>query len=145
MKKTSPRSSLLLIELIIAILIFSLTAALCLRIFAKSHSLGDRTVELDMAVRQATSVSELIVQEGGLESKLPQLYPEADIDPGNIIIYYNRDFEACGHRDAYFQMNILSSNDTDDRLTSYNISVCKDSNATTIYSMETTAYEQYRP
>lgn len=144
MKKTTRRSSLLLIELIIAILIFSLTGALCLQLFVKSHSLGKRTEELDMAVRQAVSVSELIAQKDGLERELSRLYPDADIDPGNIIIYYNRNFEECSHKDAYYQMNILSS-DTDDRLTSYKISVCKDSNATTIYSMETTAYNQLQP
>ena len=141
MKKTSSRSSLLLIELIIAILIFSLAGALCLQLFVQSHSLGKRTEELDIAVRQAVSVSELILQPEGLEKTIPQLYPEADIDPGNIIIYYNQDFEACSHKDAYYQMNILSSA-VDERLTSYKISVCKDSNATTIYSMETSAYEQ---
>lgn len=144
MKKTTRRSSLLLIELIIAILIFSLTGALCLQLFVKSHSLGKRTEELDMAVRQAVSVSELIAQKDGLEHELSQLYPDADMDPGNIIIYYNRNFEECSHKDAYYQMNILSS-DTDERLTSYKISVCKDSNTTTIYSMETTAYNPLQP
>lgn len=144
MRKTSSRSSLLLIELIMAILIFSLAGGICLQLFVKSHSLGTRTAELDMAVRQATSVSEILAQEDALEKELPKLYPNADIGSGTVTIYYDEDFQICGREDAYFQMNI-SSADKGGQLTSYAITVRKDSNATTIYSMETTAYQQARP
>ncbi|MCI9598087.1 MAG: hypothetical protein HFE75_12495 [Firmicutes bacterium] len=141
---TSLRSSLLLIELIMAILIFSLAGGMCLQIFAKSHSLGMRTVELDMAVREATSVSEVLSQKDALENELPELYPKAEIAAGSITIYYDKDFQACGRKDACFQMNIRG-NDKGRRLVSYAITVRKDSDAAAIYSMETTTYQQVRP
>ncbi len=147
MKKISSRSSLLLIELIMAILIFALASGVCLQIFVKSHSLSKRTGELDMAVRQATSVSELLTQKAGaekVEKTLSRIYPEADLAAGKATIYYDEDFVACGGEDSYFQMEIRSS-DSGDGLTSYDIAVYKDQGATKIYNMETTVYQQSHP
>ena len=57
-KHTSSRSGLLLMEIIIAILFFSVVSAVCLQLFVKSHNLGQDTEELDMAVRHAGSVAD---------------------------------------------------------------------------------------
>lgn len=51
MKRTSnSRSSLFLIELIIAILFFSLVSAVCLRAFARSHILTENARDLNAAL-----------------------------------------------------------------------------------------------
>lgn len=144
MKRVSSRSSLLLIEIIIAILIFSVASAVCLQLFAKSHTLSKRTEELDIAVREATSVSELLAQGDTLKKNLTRFYPYADITPDSAVIYYDIDFQPCERRQSYFQMNILPSS-RQDRIRAYTITVCKDSNTATIYRMETTAYEPLRP
>ncbi len=141
MKKTASRSSLLLIELTMAILIFSLASGVCLQIFVKSHSLGERTAELDMAVRQATSVSEMLVQKDPREKGLLRIYPDADAVSGKVTIYYDKDLAACRREDSYFQMEIRSL-DSGNKLVSYDIAVYKDEGATKIYSMDTTVYRQ---
>ena len=56
-KQTSSRSGLLLMEIIIAILFFSVVSAICLQLFVKAHNMGTDTEELDMAVRQCSSVA----------------------------------------------------------------------------------------
>lgn len=143
-RKMSSRSALLLIELIMAILIFSLSGAICLQLFVKSHSLGERTQQLDIAVRQASSVCEILTQEKSPQKVLSGLYPDAHITPDSMSIYYDQDFHACGWEQAYFQINITAAS-SHERLTLYSISVCKDGNATTVYSTQATAYRQYLP
>lgn len=41
-KHTSSRSGLLLMEIIIAILFFSVVSAICLQLFVKAHSMGQQ-------------------------------------------------------------------------------------------------------
>lgn len=62
---SSSRSGLLLMEIILAILFFSLISALCLQVFVKAHTLSQDTRKLDAAVRQADSVaSDLFILAG---------------------------------------------------------------------------------
>lgn len=144
MKRVSSRSSLLLIEIIIAILIFSVASAICLQLFAKSHTLSKQTEELDIAVREAVSVSALLTDGDAPEENLARFYPYADITSDSSVIYYDAAFQPCERQQSYFQMNILPSS-RQDRIRAYTITVCKDSNRTTIYRMETTSYEPLRP
>ena len=53
MKRTpAKRSSLFLLELIIAILFFSLTSAVCVQFFARAHRISRQTQERYPAVRR---------------------------------------------------------------------------------------------
>lgn len=58
---SSSRSGLLLMEIILAILFFSLISALCLQVFVKAHTLSQDTRKLDAAVRQADSVASVLL------------------------------------------------------------------------------------
>ena len=49
MRKNSSRSGLFLMEIILAILAFSVVSAICLQLFVKAHNLGQDTKDLDMA------------------------------------------------------------------------------------------------
>ncbi len=62
MKKS--RSSLFLMELIVVIFFFSLTAAVCLQIFVKAHTLGEKTKNLNNAVLLAQNTGELFYEYG---------------------------------------------------------------------------------
>ena len=61
-KLSSSRSSLLLMELILAILFFALASAICLQLFVKASLLSRDTQELDRAVRRDSRR-----YDGGLE------------------------------------------------------------------------------
>ena len=52
-------SRMFLMELIIAILFFSLAGAICLRMFAVSRKMSDDTTALNMAMNQASNVAVL--------------------------------------------------------------------------------------
>ena len=62
MKTHNPakRSSLFLMELMIAILFFSLASAVCVQLFVKSHLLTREAADLNQAVSQAQSAAEVI-------------------------------------------------------------------------------------
>ena len=57
MKRTpAKRSSLFLLELIIAILFFSLTSAVCVQFFARAHQISRQTQELNAALERYPAV-----------------------------------------------------------------------------------------
>ena len=53
-------SSMFLMEIMIAILFFSLVSAICLRIFTASRQMGQDTNDLNMAVNQSENIAELL-------------------------------------------------------------------------------------
>ena len=66
MKRTpARRSSLFLLECIIAILFFILTAAVCVSFFAKSYTLSKGSEDLSMAVQIVSSYAEEFRAEHG--------------------------------------------------------------------------------
>lgn len=52
------KSSLFLMELIIALLFFSLASTVCIRLFVKAHALSARTVDQNYAVNYAQNMAE---------------------------------------------------------------------------------------
>lgn len=59
MKKHSSRSSIFLIEIIVAILCFALVSAVCLQIFVQSKRVSEDSVNLNNAVLAVSSVCEI--------------------------------------------------------------------------------------
>ena len=58
MQHAPKRSSLFLIELILAIAFFSIAAAICVQFFAKAHALQNESTKLNYALHLATSTAE---------------------------------------------------------------------------------------
>lgn len=74
------RSSLFLMELIIAILFFSLTGAVCIQLFVKAHLISRSTIELNHAIVQAQNLAEIWLSTDGAEQPAP-LYFDSDWNP----------------------------------------------------------------
>ena len=53
------RSSIFLMEIIIAILFFSLVSAVCLQVFVKAHNMTEETARLNMAVTVVGNTAEM--------------------------------------------------------------------------------------
>ena len=82
-KHRSRSSSLFLMELIIAILVFAVASAVCLQIFVTSHQLSDRASKLNSAVNEASSIAEIVNASSSLseaEDLVSGNYPDADVD-----------------------------------------------------------------
>ena len=59
-RKNASRSGMLLLELMMAILIFSLSAAVCIQVFVKAHDLSARAEDLAQAVNSCGSAAEIL-------------------------------------------------------------------------------------
>lgn len=109
-------SSLFLMELIIAILFFSASSAVCVQFFVKSHLMSNDSNALNHAVNECTGAAEMIDTADSIEDGVNMLkrlypngsYPEIQTDTKNadIEVYYNDTFEACISQDAAFILTL---------------------------------------
>lgn len=64
-RKRMSKSALFLMELLIVILFFSLTAAICMQIFSQAKITADKASELSAAITEAQNAAELYKANGG--------------------------------------------------------------------------------
>ncbi len=135
------KTSLFLIEMIIAVLFFSICAAICVQIFAKAYTTSRDTQTLNSAVTLCTSAAELFYGYNGDLSKI-----QNTVDPkrmstyknGVLTFYYDQDFNLCHVGDALYYLNMYDKK-TDDLMISY-ISLNRCSDNETLYDLDCTLY-----
>lgn len=106
-------SSLFLMELILAILFFSITSAVCVQFFVKSHLLSKESKTLSQAVGECSGIAEITSVSDSADvaaALLRDRYP--DIDAGQAagspaVIYYDDSFSPCGERDAVYTLEAV--------------------------------------
>lgn len=117
------RSSIFLMEIIIAILFFSLVSAVCLQVFVKAHNMTGETARLNMAVTVAENTAEMAKAADGPEKTVDmvrKIYPDAKAitaDPGEdkisgtngLTAGFNGDWKSCsaGSTDCCYIMQAL--------------------------------------
>ena len=80
-KNRAQSSSLFLMELILAILFFSITSAVCVQFFVKSHLLSQESQVLTQAVNECSTIAEILRTSDSLSSAeqlIAQEYPDHD-------------------------------------------------------------------
>lgn len=126
-KNRARASSLFLMELIIAILFFSVASAVCVQFFVKSHLLSSDSDALNHAVNECTGAAEVIDAADSMEDSVDILkklypngsYPEQSLQNGkmeeiDISVCYDENFEECGRQDAAYFLEIHM--DTEDQM-----------------------------
>lgn len=119
--KTS-RSSLFLMEMIIAILFFSLASAVCIQLFVKSYTLRQDSVKLNQATMKAQSMAELFYAFNGDYYAITSSYDaldgflcEHDSDAQVITSYYSDAWEPVAasesSTDAEYAVSMFISED----------------------------------
>lgn len=79
-KYTSHSSSLFLIELILAIMFFSIASAVCVQLFVKSHSLSKEAELLAISVNECSDAAEILRSADSfseIKKRLKEAYPDA--------------------------------------------------------------------
>ncbi len=98
--------SLFLMELIIAILFFSVSAAVCVRLFASAHILAERTEGLNHATKWSESLSEVFWGEKGNIIDISDNFPDSYIissasgdvpDAETLIIVFDENWNVIDH------------------------------------------------
>lgn len=93
------KTSLFLMELIIAILFFSLSSAVCVRLFVGAHQVADKDKNLSQAVIWTQNLAESFYGCDGNIQKLKSMYPysvftsEGSEKEGAIVLFFNEDWE----------------------------------------------------
>lgn len=73
-KRTSSRSGLFLLELIISILFFSLASAVCIRLFVEAHVMDRNNRNLTRAVKLCENLAEIYTSVSGDVQALTEIY-----------------------------------------------------------------------
>lgn len=86
------RTSLVLMELIITILFFSLSSAVCVQLFVNSHLTTKETRKLNEAVNISQSIAEVMRGTDGSLASIQSYFPTATGDDNYFVIYFDESF-----------------------------------------------------
>lgn len=95
-KYASHKSSLFLLELILAILFFSIASAVCVQLFVKAHLLSRDAQNLSIAVNECADAAEIIYSSDTPEEMLDLLknaYPNLQMDGTTLSIPFDENFQ----------------------------------------------------
>lgn len=138
------KSSLFLIELLIAILFLALCSAICIRFFVNAHLLGEESYNQTQCVTAAQNIAEAfeacvddapISDVSALATQLAAFFLYADSGDSSVRIYYDRTFQPCPQQDCVFIADIAFSSSP--HLISADIHIIKAENQTSVYSLQT--------
>lgn len=118
-RKNRPRSSsLFLMELILAILFFSIASAVCVQFFVRSHLLSRDSNALNHAANECSSVAEVLDTSETVAdciTLLNRLYPDGtypddsrdgESSEAGISIYYDNNFLPCKADSSMYTLSL---------------------------------------
>lgn len=136
--KPTRRSTLFLMELMLAILLFCLAATVCVQVFVKSHMLEKESTVLNQAVFASTSVAEIFRSSDDYEELLLAEFPHAVSEDGSYLISYDDNFSPVTSDGSYCLKFVTDTEDDFINGHIYVYSAIDDS--TLIYELEVKKY-----
>jgi hypothetical protein len=128
------RSSLFLIEIIIAILFFSIGAAICVQVFATSYLCTKDSETLSHAQLLVSSMAEVLTGSEGEDSLILHHFPDAVMENNKIRVFYDDNWESCPEESASYLLLVEKEKEKNDL--SGTISLLKnDDEKTNVYSL----------
>ena len=108
--KSARRSSLFLLELMIAILMFSVASAWCVRLFVTARTVVSGTEEQNRALNLVSGYAEAFLASADFEAFLLEEGAEKEA-AGNTLyrFFYDKDWNICGEEDAAFYFETVIS------------------------------------
>lgn len=80
-------------ELVIVILFFSLSSAVCVQLFVKAHQLDQETIQLNHSVIWTQNLAESYRAYSGDIEKVASVYKEQILEPSDsVILYFDEDW-----------------------------------------------------
>lgn len=108
-KTRKSRASLFLIELILAILFFSLGSAICVRIFAQAALISRSAADLSFASSQVSSAASVIRFSDDPAKCAEAFFPGACRDENSFSVFYDSDRTLCSEENAVYTMDVTYS------------------------------------
>ena len=119
-------SSLFLLELILAVLFFSVASALCIQIFTKAHLMSQDARDLNFAVNEVSSMAEQM----------------SDSTLQDAAAYYDSSYASCEKADAVYVLTVHY--EPEDTLLKAHISMDTVADNRNIYTLDVTKHRQRR-
>lgn len=158
MNNNARKTGLFLMELIIAILFFSLAAAICIQLFVKSHMISEHSIALNHSILLAQNTAEIFYAADGDLTAMAFLLGcgessgiagTADSDSATTLtLFYTDKFDCLDPAEAasaVFQQTISLYADSDPALITCHIVISELSSGDVIYSLDTTLFQRSRP
>ena len=102
------KSSLFLMELILAILFFSLASAVCCQLFVRAHTLEQEALRTDSMKNQVENAAQLLTGfHGDMDAVLEQ-FPYGWLQNGTAILPFDASFHPCEASQAVYYMKPVS-------------------------------------
>ena len=149
-------SSLFLLELILAVLFFSVASALCIQIFTKAHLMSQDARDLNFAVNEVSSMAEQILA-GTLHSDTATSSDDTAASSGDTAsdpstqmpddslqdaAYYDSSYASCKKADAVYVLTVHY--EPEDTLLKAHISMDTIADNRNIYTLDVTKHRQRR-
>lgn len=143
-------SSLFLLELILAVLFFSVASALCIQIFTKAHLMSQDARDLNFAVNEVSSMAEQI-SAGTLHSDTAASSDDTASDPStqmpddslqDAAAYYDSSYASCEKADAVYVL--IVHYEPENTLLKAHISMDTIADNRNIYALDVTKHRQRR-
>lgn len=143
-------SSLFLLELILAVLFFSVASALCIQIFTKAHLMSQDARDLNFAVNEVSSMAEQI-SAGTLHPDTAASSDDTASDPStqmpddslqDAAAYYDSGYASCEKADAVYVLTVHY--EPENTLLKAHISMDTIADNRNIYTLDVTKHRQRR-
>ena len=105
--RTTSKSALFLMELIIAILFFSVASAVCIRLFVQSHLISQNTVNINQSVLVSQNIAEAFSSSDSDIASLSALLNVTPISDHDLEIYYDNNWVPCKKPDASYIASVI--------------------------------------
>lgn len=116
-KRYSSKSSLFLIELILAIFFFIIAMAVCLQLFVKSHLMSEDSIATTQSVLWTQNISEIFLGSEGDFSVVKEIYQKQDCilqtslpEKNNLLLFFDQNWEETSDLQnvAYLVLSVYS-------------------------------------
>lgn len=117
------RSSLFLMEMIISILLFSVTCAVCTQLFVQTHLKQKESKDLQFAAISSQNIAELTQDCPGIDADsyqewIKNLYPSIQKQDDHLVLYFDQDYQECTEKElAAYELQICYHIREDIRIT----------------------------
>lgn len=134
------KSSLFLMEILISILLFSLTSAVCIQVFVHADQMNKSSKELAGSIQIAQNLAEIMKSSPEPMNRIKQLYPNAQAGTNQLTIYFNKEFTSCTPEadGATFCSTLQFSQNGD--MNTMNIQISNIQKNTDIYALKVSKY-----
>lgn len=105
--RTTSKSALFLMELIIAILFFSVASAVCIRLFVQSHLVSQNTVNTNQSILISQNIAEAFSSTESDIASLSTLLNATPISEHDLEIYYDNNWSPCEKPDATYIASVM--------------------------------------